>query len=476
MDRKIKQACRPISRRDFLRSSAGYAAMGSAPLLSSMLSLGMTGTAAAALPVSGYKALVCIFLHGGADSFNMLVPGGTVAYTDYATARGNLALNRADMLQIADAADNNRWYFLHPGFQEVRSLYNQGNLAFVANVGSLVEPLDIQAYFENARLPLGLFSHNDQRQHWQSSKPQQRISTSGWAGRMSELVVDTSVAESAQYANIAVGGSTLLQTGSSVSPYVIGESGTDYFRGYGFEGTSGEMEKVYVRTTNKLLAASYSDIFRQTYADQTAAAVAAGFQYRWATSPERMNISTPFPSTELGNALRQVAYAIGARDILNQSRQVFFVSMQGWDHHDDLLTGMDELVPQLSAAMQAFYSATEELGVANEVIAFTASDFARTLSSNGDGSDHAWGGNHMVMGGAVNGGRIYGAYPESLAPGNDLDIGRGRLIPTTSTDEYHAELARWFGIGNDSNLELVLPNIRNFYSEDTVAGPLGMLT
>jgi uncharacterized protein (DUF1501 family) len=457
-----------------MRVSAGYAGMAVTPLMSSMLNLGMTGAATAALPVSGYKALVCIFLNGGADSYNLLVPTDEVAYTDYRTARGSLALAKESLLPIGDAADPTRSYGLHPGLSGVRDLYNDGNLAFVANAGALIEPLDISSYYGSGRRPLGLFSHNDQRRHWQSSRPQLRNGKSGWAGRMSELLNDPALPKTRLFSNIAVGSTTLLQTGTTISPYVVNDYGNELFNGYGFAGSGAGVDKAYTRATAQVLESDYTNVFRQTYADHTSDAIAAAFQYRSATELSRVNITTPFPGTSIGQALRQIAYAIAARMTLEQSRQIFFVNMNGWDHHDNLLSGMNNLVPQLSAAMQAFYAATQELGVAGDVTSFTVSDFGRTLSSNGDGSDHAWGGNVMVMGGAVNGGRIYGAYPESLVLGNDLDVGRGRMIPTTSIDEYHAELARWFGIGNDDNLELVLPNIRNFYPSDATAGPLGM--
>jgi uncharacterized protein (DUF1501 family) len=474
--RKVSQELsrKGISRRDFIRASSGYAALASASLTSSALGLGMVDSAAAAIPTDGYKALVCIFLNGGADSFNLLVPTNDVEYTDYQTARGSLALPKEELLGIGDGADASRSYGLHPGLAEMRGLYESGNLAFVANVGTLVEPIDLAGFFDNQQRPLGLYSHNDQRGHWQSADPRSRNSRTGWVGRMTEIFAASGGSNSSLFANIAVGATTLLQTGSMVSPYVITSlSGVKPMAGYGAAGSGNGLDGVYTAATDQLLAAAYPDLLRKTYADNTAGAIDAAFEYQAATAG--VNIETPFPATVIGGALQQVAKAISARAALGQNRQVFFVNMPGWDHHDNLITGMGSLVPQLSQAMQAFYNATAELGVSDRVVSFTASDFGRTLSSNGDGSDHAWGGNQMVMGGAVNGGALYGAYPESLVLGNDLDVGRGRLIPTTSTDEYNAELARWFGILNDDHLEAILPNIRNFYAPDATGYPLGML-
>ncbi len=479
MQTKRRKRSQKLSRREFIQAWSGCAALAPSSVTSSVLSLGLgmgmsSSPAAAAIPTDGYKALVCIFLNGGADSFNLLVPTNDVEYTDYQTARGSLALPKEALLGIDDALDGRRSYGLHPGLAEVQSIYNSGNLAFVANVGTLVEPIDLQGFFGNQRRPVGLYSHNDQREHWQSAEPKLRNSRSGWAGRMTELFTGASVTNASLFANIAVGATTLLQTGTVVSPYVLNTgSGNRLMSGYGTAGSGTGVDGVYTRATDRLLGVGYEDLLRDTYADISARAIDAAFEYRAAIAG--ITVETPFPDTATGDALRQVVEAIAARATLGQSRQVFFVNMPGWDHHDDLLTGMANLVPELSQAMQAFYNATVELGVSNDVVSFTASDFGRTLSSNGDGSDHAWGGNQMVMGGAVNGGKLYGSYPESLVLGNDLDVGRGRLIPTMSTDEYNAELVRWFGIPNDENLELIFPNIRNFYPADSTEYPLGML-
>lgn len=474
MQTKRRKKLQQLSRRDFIRAWSGCAALASSSVTSSVLSLGMSNPASAAIPTQGYKALVCIFLNGGADSFNLLVPTNDIEYTDYETARGSLALPKESLLEIEDASDGGRSFGLHPGLPELQSIYNSGNLAFIANVGTLVEPMDLQGFFGNRPRPVGLYSHNDQREHWQSAEPKLRNSRSGWAGRMTEVLAGAAATESSLFANIAVGGTTLLQTGSVVSPYVLNVgAGNRLVSGYGTAGSGTGIDAVYTRATDRLLEVSYEDLLRDTYADISGRAIDAAFEYRAAIAGA--TVETPFPGTDIGNALRQVAQAIAARSALEQTRQIFFVNMPGWDHHDDLLPGMAKLVPQLSAAMQAFYNATVELGVSNDVVSFTASDFGRTLSSNGDGSDHAWGGNQMIMGDAVNGGALYGFYPESLVLGNDLDVGRGRLIPTTSTDQYNAELARWFGIPNDDNLETILPNIRNFYAAGESGFPLGIL-
>ena len=194
------------------------------------------------------------------------------------------------------------------------------------------------------------------------------------------------------------------------------------------------------------------------------------------TATENIILTTPFSLTSLSQQLKMVAKTIAAREDLGQTRQVFFVERGGWDHHSNLHNNLNNLLPEVNDALNSFYQATVELGVQNEVTTFSASDFSRTLTSNGSGSDHAWGSNMILMGGSVDGGKIHGQYPFSLAPGNELDVGRGRLIPTTSVDEYYAELAMWFGIPNDSTLETILPNIRNFYPSSATDRPIGFMT
>jgi uncharacterized protein (DUF1501 family) len=354
---------------------------------------------------------------------------------------------------------------------EVADLYRAGNLAFVANVGTLIEPTDRSSYGDGARLPLGLFSHSDQQQHWQTSVPQSRSQLTGWAGRMADVLEDAVNGNAAFSMNVAIEQLNILQTGRNVVPWVVGaEGGAEVLAGFGL---ANPQDRILTAATTNLLDQTYGDLLKRTYAGVRRQAIDAAVEYNEATAA--VAIATPFPDTVLGRGLRQVARAIGAREALGQRRQMFFLARGGWDHHDGVLTLQAQMLPELSQALRAFHDATVELGVASEVVTFTVSDFARTLSTNGNGSDHAWGGNHMVMGGGVGGGRLYGSYPSSLAPGSELDVGRGRIIPTTSVDEYAAELAMWFGVGNDATLETILPNLRNFYPASAGGAPLGFL-
>lgn len=468
--RRSKSRLQSVTRRKFLRFSGGCAALSSAPLLSTLLGLQMTKTAvAAAHSLSGYKALVCINLSGGNDSFNMLVPREASEYNDYATIRDNLALPRQQLLPILDTSG--RQFGLHPQIPELANLYSQGKLAFLANVGNLITPTTLPDYESNKQgLPVGLFSHSDQQKHWQTSIPQSRQQLTGWAGRMADAITDTVNARTSVPMNIALNSTNILQTGDTVVPYVVGTGGAAQLSAYGGQSPWARM---LTGVTDGMLGQAYEDLLEKTHAQKRRTSIDAAIQFNNAT--DGITIKTQFPDSSLGSQLGLVAKAIAARSGLGQSRQIFFVSIGSWDHHSDLLNQHGRKLAQLSAALKAFSDATAELGVENDVTTFTISDFGRTLTSNGDGSDHGWGGNQIIMGGSVSGGQIYGKYPTSLALGNPLDTGRGRLIPTTSVDEYSAELATWFGVGNDASLELILPNIRNFYASGVNQRPIGFL-
>jgi uncharacterized protein (DUF1501 family) len=276
--------------------------------------------------------------------------------------------------------------------------------------------------------------------------------------------------------NIAIDHLNILQTGDDIVPYVVDDrNGAEVLNGYDGGGAA---NTILTQATDSFLGQSYSDLLKRTFADTNRQAIDAAVDYNTATSAVALPgyITDVLDNSYIGRQLWQVARAIGARGALGQDRQTYFVERGGWDHHSGLLGAQGNMLPELSEALKAFYEALELLGVENDVLTYSVSDFARTLGANSNiGSDHAWGANHIVMGGAVDGGKIYGTYPDTLAPGNSLDLGRGRLIPTTSVDEYAAQIALWFGLDNDNVLETVLPNIRNFYSSSETTPPLGFL-
>jgi uncharacterized protein (DUF1501 family) len=276
--------------------------------------------------------------------------------------------------------------------------------------------------------------------------------------------------------NIAVNNLNIMQTGDSVIPYTVHENGGAQLLN-GYRGGNAR-NRILTRVADSLYTQTYSDLLQQTHSTTHRNAIDAAIEFNQAVGEIELN--TEFPDTQLGRRLRMVALTIGGRVRLGQTRQLYYVSRGGWDHHRDLISGQSTMMPEVSQALNAFKSALVELGVYDEVTTFGVSDFARTCTSNGQGSDHAWGGNYFVMGGSVNGGDVYAHYPNSLLnatgpDGGTIDVGRGRYIPTTSVDEYYAELAMWFGVPDGSDLEAILPNLRNFISAGAGSHPIGFM-
>lgn len=420
-----------------------------------------------------YKALVCIFLAGGNDSFNMLVPRSDSEYSEYATIRSDLALAQGDLIPLNRSGGDGREYGLHPSMPEVAQLFNNGELSFVANVGTLVEPVtkaDIEA--ETAKLPLGLYSHSDQIMHWQTSVPDRRTGF-GWGGRTADLLNSLND-NPAISMNISVAGTNLFQTGQTITEYtVVPWQETGVVQIYGHEDQWSPMNKMRNAAIESMLDLEYQNLFDQTFANVTKSSIEGATLFGNAIKG-----ITPFATeftegNDLAQQLKMVAKTIAANRTLGYRRQTFFVMLGGWDHHDEVLDNQVAMLSLVSQAMSQFQAALKEINMQNDVTTFTASDFGRTLTSNGQGSDHAWGGNHMVMGGAVYGQRIFGQYPQ-LYEDNPLDTGRGRLIPTTSCDEYFADLALWFGVDR-SDLATVFPNIGRFFDTSSSGTPLGMM-
>lgn len=468
-----------MTRRRFL-GQASCAAVGSLPIISTLLNLRLAqDVAAVTAPANGeYRALVCLFLSGGNDSFNMLVPRDPSAYATYQSSRSNLALTPAQLIDIHPIGLPN--FGVHGGMPEVANLFETGKAAFIANVGTLIEPVTNRSEVAQnlKRLPLGLYSHSDQIEQWQTSVPHARSGV-GWGGRMVDLLKDLNSSQIVPM-QISLDGSNTWQTGNSVSEYAITPGGATGLSGYNNGWVQyADVPNAMSSAVDSQLAQQYVNILAQTFQTKKKQALDAYQQFAAATAAPLPNGVT-FPNSYVGSRLAMVARAIQGRAGVGAVRQTFFVQWGGWDHHDDVLNNQAVMLPQISAAIGAFYNALVSLGVADKVTLFTASDFGRTLTSNSRGSDHAWGSNQLVVGGAVNGQRIFGQYP-SLAVNpdvgaevNPLDTGRGRFVPTTSCDQFFAELALWLGVA-PSSLPLVLPNIGNFYSTSSSAPPLGFL-
>lgn len=464
-----EQSGKGVSRRDFL-GQASCAAVGSTALASTLLNLFLTSSASAAGIRQGsedYRAIVCLFLPGGNDSYNLVVPRGVAEHATYARTRGDLALARDALLPLDANWHTGPELGLHPRAVELAQLFEAEKLAVLANVGSLVRPTTKEDYRTKNMLPYGLFSHSDQQEQWQTSIPDSREGL-GWGGRMADLLFPSNGASNVSM-NISVNGNNLFQVGRSVVPYTVSSSGALSLRGYKDGSAYADIRGAAV---DNLLAQQYDNALERTYNRMRRSARDAFDTYQAATAVG-LPAGVTFPDNALGRSLSQVARTIAGRKVIGAKRQVFYVQWGGWDFHDNVLNSMDAMIPVLSAGIKAFYDATVALGISDKVTLFTASDFGRSLTSNGMGSDHAWGGNQIVVGGAVRGKKIYGEYPD-LALNSSLDTGRGALIPTTAVDEYAAELALWMGVQR-GDLNMVLPNIGRFYDVRSTSGPLGFL-
>jgi uncharacterized protein (DUF1501 family) len=459
-------------RRKFLKAAAAGGALYAFGRTPDTVWAQSTGTGG----FSDYKALVCLFMFGGNDSWNMVVPTSTAEYNAYSRARGggttsSLAIDRAALLPVTRAGQvaGDPTFGFHPSMTGARDLFASGRLAVLPNVGPLVRPTTKAQYQTAAssghQLPPQLFSHNDQQDQWHSLRGRS-VMRSGWGGRVADLLAAQTGSQQLAL-NVSLAGQTLFQAGEVARPYVSGATGAATFTGFGTTGITGGRRTSYeavlaastASTTNTMYERSFATVQRRAlqYADRVNAAIAAGPNF--AALP-----NTGVTLTALQTQLRTVAKMIASRASLSMSRQIFFVSVGGFDQHDTLLADQPGLLTNVSSSIKMFHDAMGEIGMQQSVTLFTHSDFGRTLTSNGDGSDHAWGGVQLVSGGAVRGGRFYGDYP-LLEIGSALEIGGGRIIPTVSADQYAATLARWFGVA-DADLAKVAPSIGNFTQRD----------
>lgn len=456
------------SRRQFL-GSLPCLALGTTTLYSSLINLKAMNSIIGSTSLVGgeYKALVCLLLSGGNDSYNMLIPRGNTEYAEYAAVRGDLAIAQDDILPINPEETDGREFGLHPNMTGLQGIFEQGNAAFISNVGTLVEPSTKNGIQSGTtQLPLGLLSHSDQVMHWQTAFPQDR-STVGWGGKMADILKSMNE-DSGVSMNISLGGNNLFQRGEEITEYAINADGGVAIAGWNEQAPFLQM---MTEDITDMMNKQYEDVFRDSYTGVLKRSVESNEVFNNAI--EGTTITTPFANSQLSQKMRMIAQSIAARNELGAKRQIFFVDIGGFDNHDELINAHGNLMNVVDDALTSFYAATEELGVSDCVTTFTISDFARTLTSNGNGTDHAWGGNSIVMGGAVKGKNMYGTYP-MLNLGNDLELGGGILIPTTSADEYFAEMALWFGI-SPNDLSQILPNIGNFYDVGSSDRPLGFM-
>jgi uncharacterized protein (DUF1501 family) len=440
-----------INRRSFIQ----YASLAASGSLAGLRPFGALNAFAQTAPVPGYKALVCVFLFGGNDANNTLVPTDTVGYNNYATLRGPLALPQNQLVQLASLPN----YGMHGSLPEIAQLVDSGAAALIANVGTLVAPTTRANMTTPLNLPSNLFSHSDQQLQWQNAA-QSSVTSTGWAGRMSDLL-GSSFNPSASIPMItSVAGDTLFCDGQSTTPLSVNpgslsgvscgegtaECGVRQAMAQSFLGFASGLNLIQADNAISQNAAAYASILTQAVSS---------------IAP----LATVFPANNpFATQLQQIAQLMQVRSSFGVNRQIFFAGVGNFDTHADQAGQQSLLLGQVSSAMSAFYQATQELGIANEVTSFTMSDFSRAFQPNSNnGSDHGWGSHHIVLGGAVRGAKLYGTYPTlALGGPDDFDV-NGRWIPSTSTVQYAATLASWFGV-SAAQLNLIFPSLGAFSS------------
>ena len=448
-----------FSRRQFLQGATAAGLAGAMGTDFGVADAQIVGAA----PFTDYRALVCVFLFGGNDSWNMVVPSSQAEYNIYAATRQGLAVPRESLLPVSPQGLAASSFGFHPSMPGLASLFEQGHLAVVPNAGPLIAPTSLDDYRNQAAtLPPQLFSHNDQQHQWHTLRG--RVSSkTGWGGRIADAL-SSQIAQQHLALNLSLAGQSPFQTGAQQNPYTMGATGPLTFTGFGTTGRNAQRQAAFTALLNPTPA--YATAYERTFARTQVRAVDNAALVATALSSAAPLVTTFPANNSLATQLNTVARLISVRDRLQMQRQLFFVSLGGFDTHDDQNVLQPTLLGNVSAALTAFHGALRELGVADRVTTFTHSDFGRTLTSNGDGTDHGWGGVQLVLGDAVRGRSFHGQYPvlrigARLAADGADDVGGGRFIPRVSADQYAGTLARWFGVA-DASLPTVAPAINNF--------------
>lgn len=434
-------------RRSFIR----YASLAAAGNALGLRPFGMMN--AMAQTTTDYKALVCVFLYGGNDANNTLIPFDTAGYTNYSTIRGPLALAQNTLLPLTPTPN----FALNPNLPDIQALFNSSNAAIVANVGTLMQPTTRATYLANQVVkPTNLFSHSDQQLEWQNAA-QSAATPSGWAGRIADKLT-TQYNPNGQIPLItSVAGDTLFCNGSSTAPVSVSPGNVG-----GAACSEGAECAARIQTAQQLV--SFSTGLSLVQADNEITTNAYKYAQVLAAATQSITpLKTVFPvKNGLAAQLQQIAQIIQVRSALGVGRQIFFCGVGNFDTHANQLPLQSALLASISPALASFYQATQELGVASNVTTFTMSDFSRTFQPNSNtGSDHAWGSHHIVLGGAVKGGQVYGTFPTLVLGGPDDSGSNGRWVPSTASVQYAATLAQWFGV-QTADLPTIFPNIGSF--------------
>ncbi|MDC6166631.1 DUF1501 domain-containing protein [Paucibacter sp. XJ19-41] len=461
------------SRRSFLRAVSGLAASAAIPqrglpLVSSLASLAaLASQSSQAATTTGYKAIVCLYMNGGSDTHNWVVPTDASGYAEYAGARGELAwaANRLQGITVTGQASG-RSFGMPLELASLRDLYEAGQAAIVANVGPLVRPITKAEYTAGTGVPAKLFSHNDQASTWQSLAPEG--ARSGWGGRMGDILMSANAHP--VFTTVSASGNAVFLSGSNVSQYQVGVEGPVSANAVGSTGifgstsAGGALQRAYAATATDRLQMEYSRVMQRSLS-ANAALQGALSGVNVPAIPGTVILpgnatGTTLDKLSLARQLRMVLQIIAANQALGMQRQVFMVQMGGFDTHAHQMRDQPTQMAQVAQSISYFMSALNSMGLQNNITLFTASDFGRTLQSNGDGSDHGWGSHHFVTGGAVKGKRIVGNFPIT-GLGTDTDVGSGRLLPTLGVTQLASSLAGWMGL-SVAEQQLVLPTLPNF--------------
>jgi uncharacterized protein (DUF1501 family) len=467
-----------MNRRSFLRNGT-CGMMSSLPAINTILNMTLANNLAQAqgTPGEDYKALICLFFNGGNDSYNMLIPTTPEEFGWYELTRSNVGLeapsasgapynpNAALPLNVTNTPG--RTFAIHPSMPDVADLFNQGNASFIANIGTLVEPVPSVAAFNTGiyRIPVSTGAHNTQQTAWQTGLPQFASSNTGWFGRTADIINLRKNPASSLPMSFSLSSTKGINQGVQNSGLAIGQSGINLLDNSNFKDKW--MKNKFEAQQNRI----YQNIMQRVHRDKIDeySDLANTFQVEY----NKTNTATAF-SGGLSATFKSIARTIAMRNVFNVKRQTFFIGFGNFDGHSNLVTSQKTLLSEVNLAIKEFWAEMGNKGLQDKVTIFTGSDFGRTLRSNGSGTDHAWGGNAFVIGGALNGGKILGNYPSILKLGDGLDLGtNGRLLPTTGVDPYYADLLLWFGV-QKSELSQALPNIGNFYDISSTSPPLGL--
>lgn len=470
------------NRRSFLKGLGGAGALsflGGAGLLSA---LGNSSSFAAG--VGGYKAIVCLFMHGGQDCHDTVIPYDQTSYDNWAAKRtgilddyagktggSNRTRNRLLALNPTNAADfGGRQFALPDELTAIKDLFDAGNAAIIGNVGPLIRNLNRVEFEEDlVETPKLIFSHNDQQSAWMSNGPEGQLF--GWGGKFIDAANSAGANQNNAFSSISTEGINVFLSGETVTQYVLNTDGPQSVDLLDLLGSGSESStaRQILKDHYRNAALNPPNLFQKDIIGTNQRAFKLNDLFRTALDAATP-LSTAFPNNYVGDQLNIIAQTIQIRSSLGVGRQVFFVNAGGgFDTHDNQARGLSRQHRRYGASIGAFYQAMVELGVENDVVLFTASDFGRALLENGNGTDHGWGGHHFVVGGSVAGNKIYGDIPPPDL-GHSQDAGNGRLIPTTSVEQYAATLGRWFGL-SDAEIDSALPHLANFSSRD-----LGFMT